>query len=1848
MDSIGKATIQSMSDVVQFDNNVTYQGRVGSDLKVDGHLGIRTLGSTTTENTEYIYSTETDWSGKYGGSTSYNSAFGFIDFYGTYRHDAHQAKEVDKFLFNPQNVYDFSVFSVTATGAAVGSSLDMDARKRIRFWDDATITMDSTYGHAKFYAHEGFVDFVKDFTFDGTPTAIHAGNNPDRGTVSTPGDLLILGYGVKKEGRSYMDTLQKCDLTFSGAVLFQGDARISFADTGRAAIRSLNDDVLIYNNFFYTNNQTAGTKNENGQFWMQAGQDILGAGFDTSTNGFIQAYGDVISFTQAGEKSIVMEAQKTIHLQQGLYFNRADAKAGSILLKAGYDYVVQPFDVNANDPKDLGIWTGPWAKNGENQWAPYATYGNRNGGAGVTGGGDIWFEGSVLVDLSQAAASNHNDSVINTMIGALHSVYIDSTLTYEQNQMNYTPDPNPYISGYLNVFAHEGNIEAIKDGLTPGGKGAPVTSVNINITQPFNTSEIRFQAGNDPLAGDWCNVMNVYEPDSKWVGNILFNKPLNLTSAGKGYTVFSAERDIETQVDAPFVFTYNNDTDSLKDFDMTAGRHIETHKKMEYHYPSVNIKANITMEAGRLDESVTGIGADACAVDLCKTSESGSTLTEGGTDPYEPNGDYINNFSEGGTGHGSILLFDSLEINYNGYGKTYLKALNGNIESDPYLHKNDNSRGNSGKGYYPYDDGTAIQHDAQITFNHAGAGVTQLQAININLHDKIAYYGTHHSSNKNGQFYLTAYDSILTRNIEYVNHTDTGSVFIITDKFKNLTCNDCATGIYQGHIVLGYGADVNAADDAVNKNDSIVFNFAGNNNTAGANLIIRAGYEGFYKSEQKGLPANLFTSGDDKGKAYGGNITFDFMKVDMAKGNKNIGGYFEMSTPNGNIWGKDSIVYRGIDGDMLVDAGLGSVDDGDAIRWDTIAACNTAEDETLNTEVDETCGDNPSWRTGNFMLKGGSLNFQDGTGNVTYRTREGYIDIYDALTVDSMRGNYLNYAGVTNNSTVSLKNQWGDVSLRDFSYTPVQNSGSVFFGADDNIMMNYGFNNDEPTGNDYNGRGNYLLGHITASDNPYYGTTYMSGIEAGRSIFNVNTNGYMWYKNAYTNDHYTWPTALHRMYRGCSDNSGNSNCSGYTGVCKTVDNKARDLYFDFNKDAKGINDVLSGGLAMVATNYIDMFTKFTYFGGSGSGIGSVQGMTNLHGESVTGYGLYIKSQFNGQQVEKRRASCENCGVKNSFPIGGREGGDLSTLGASEWTYVGFHDDARIHTNDQKTLIEAPVVEFFGHAELDSYSGVGTKTDFRVKADSLIFHDSAVFVGTSLRFEPLTTDSRRTNDMRYGVIDDRGVTEYYRYYGKAIALTDRKTPVMEFGYQRCNIPSTTAFGAPNKRSIDGREPAPRVGGDVIISYKRGFKLPIQNTVVANHARISFTTDLTDGTGNEYSDSNIKTDLLRIRNKVEFYDDPVDPGKRTGHFEMTSQTQFTTFEGNGMLVNHLHMEPGSELSLPGEGLLHLVGTTTVGGYGNIHEDVTVKANATIAPGYASLMEGDCQTSYTQGKLTLHNLTMETDAVMRISISNNHVCHNEITGTPYSCFQTDTLAVDDSVFFKENIKLYVMPEQENLTPGCYLFMTYGDTTGLSKEYVKNLKLMQTRFGDYFYQLDFSETGKVYLCITTFPLPEIQRYIDIPSVTGVTTTPSAGRHYAKGHQNFSFYANYSIEPKKVTAKGTYSGWVIDLDDTAVLLDNGSYLYTIYQVVEPWKVTIGPEPSTVVDNETLFSQKVWAHKSTLNVRVDKSDVLSIYTMTGVLNKKVEIAAGLHQYKLEPGVYVVTLKDGVVHKIVIN
>lgn len=158
----------------------------------------------------------------------------------------------------------------------------------------------------------------------------------------------------------------------------------------------------------------------------------------------------------------------------------------------------------------------------------------------------------------------------------------------------------------------------------------------------------------------------------------------------------------------------------------------------------------------------------------------------------------------------------------------------------------------------------------------------------------------------------------------------------------------------------------------------------------------------------------------------------------------------------------------------------------------------------------------------------------------------------------------------------------------------------------------------------------------------------------------------------------------------------------------------------------------------------------------------------------------------------------------------------------------------------------------------------------------------------------------------------------------------------------------------------------------------------------------------------------------------------------------------------------------------------------------------------------------------------------------------------------------------------------------------------------------------------------------------PIIQRAVHIPPHSSVTTIPDSGNYYVLGHDDFSFTAFYKDTPLKVTAKGENFGNTIEL--TGQLLEDGSYEYTIRQVVEPWTISFEQKTSNshIKNTDDIL---IWTNKNTLYIRSEIESFASIYTTTGALYKQIRILEGEQKEFLPSGIYFISFNNGKKQKI---
>ncbi|MDR2913869.1 MAG: hypothetical protein LBV74_03390, partial [Tannerella sp.] len=401
---------------------------------------------------------------------------------------------------------------------------------------------------------------------------------------------------------------------------------------------------MVGGNFTFENKAAT---DRSGELMVQARQDIR---IDGAT-----------MLTHDGRRSMLFEAQKTIAF--GTLGNTTSTrkdftvtmdgttKNGDLTIKAGYPNFYPTADVNS--PLNWGAGT----------CAP-GNYLNREADNSTSTGGDIWFGGNATITLTPTLSDS-----VDTYIRAYNSIYMDGKFKHSLESA-YTP--GSALVDTTMLYAETGNLEAIN---------VVGDSVSFEISAK-DSVYLLLQAGNslgNPCGSTICS-------SDEWHGNVLFGnmKPFTVNHDGVGPTLISASRDIENQVDANITFNYTNTGLGSKDnLTITAGRHIETHAPYLFDYSAagLGIESSITMQAGHQTSN--------CNYLLCKTTEVASNLNYNASNLNTKD----NTFSMNGEGHGSILAFNTIDFNYQGVETILMTALNGNIETDPYLHKG------SGPGY---------------------------------------------------------------------------------------------------------------------------------------------------------------------------------------------------------------------------------------------------------------------------------------------------------------------------------------------------------------------------------------------------------------------------------------------------------------------------------------------------------------------------------------------------------------------------------------------------------------------------------------------------------------------------------------------------------------------------------------------------------------------------------------------------------------------------------------------------------------------------------------------------------------------------------------------------------------------------------------------------------------------------------------------------------------------------------------------------------------------------------------------------------------------------------------------
>ena len=824
------------------------------------------------------------------------------------------------------------------------------------------------------------------------------------------------------------------------------------------------------------------------------------------------------------------------------------------------------------------------------------------------------------------------------------------------------------------------------------------------------------------------------------------------------------------------------------------------------------------------------------------------------------------------------------------------------------------------------------------------------------------------------------------------------------------------------------------------------------------------------------------------------------------------------------------------------------------------------------------------------------------------------------LTVDAgKRGNIImNTGGLldfqNDNGNAIFRTREGDIDMRD-PFEAKEMTGSLLFLAQLEDLTKLSdikvCGCDEERNNVYLQDFKYTASTANNSGSVFIGADNNIKLNYG-GLTNIGTRQDPFLSKPYE----TYPNgAVKKIGRGYTAGGG----CGTSYHCDLNDdeNQASPLLLNFS------GTVTSGGFAAVASDMIDVYKKLEYRGGNGSGLSTVPGTGTLHGENVAGYGLFMKTQGNKKNwTDNILLQAPKCPT-TCAPTGCGEGGRPATAFLHNTVRMTFHSDARFYAENQHVHLESPVIETFGVLELNAEDNAGAKAMITIKTDSLICHDSLIRKGKGK--VQLTTWSGLPNDqpiIKLGYSRKAAPFKEYAYDDGATEKICRE----------CVTHYKGKVYAPGETPLD----------TMFVKFGPDTEWERQNVMVIDHTVLSFLTDSFDHVkGGDVRHARYFVDTTKIRNQVEFWTDAKH--ERDGHLELISEEQMGSKDYAGLYTRHLHLEPigacgrpTSELWLPGLAL-DVITTSTFGGFGIQYTDVHVENGANLNPGFTSLrLRGQC---YEQvcGTLTMRDLRLDGGSELHFSVGTTKGLNGE-----YS----DAIDVDRlTTYGPVNVNIEIRP-CEKMQKRCYPIMYYKSVTPNS---LNNLKLNPRKVKidgeEYPLSLNVSTDGIVYVCVGDAVHPTPVHTITIPETAGVKTTPSKGIWSRPTRSSFSFTATYSgNKPLVVRTNRLVNGQQEILG--GVKNPNGEYAYVIPNIQQEVTLTFGPD---VVANELLTAgTAVWSHGEKIYIRVERADIASIYSVAGQLVKRVDLPEGDTSIPMSRGAYVITLKDGSVHKVIVK
>jgi hypothetical protein len=196
------------------------------------------------------------------------------------------------------------------------------------------------------------------------------------------------------------------------------------------------------------------------------------------------------------------------------------------------------------------------------------------------------------------------------------------------------------------------------------------------------------------------------------------------------------------------------------------------------------------------------------------------------------------------------------------------------------------------------------------------------------------------------------------------------------------------------------------------------------------------------------------------------------------------------------------------------------------------------------------------------------------------------------------------------------------------------------------------------------------------------------------------------------------------------------------------------------------------------------------------------------------------------------------------------------------------------------------------------------------------------------------------------------------------------------------------------------------------------------------------------------------------------------------------------------------------------------------------------------------------------------------------------------------------------------------ENLSPGTYLF--------------RYKAIREKAFASKIFAVVINERS----------IPLIERKILMPPVAeGITSSHAPGEYIIRSGDDFVFTLTFPGTPQVVKTSRILEGVREVL--TGAPNGTGGYTYTIRQVREKVTIQIGDGANS--SNQSVTEMSVWVNDGHIYIYTPQEETVDIYTVAGVLFKRIESAAGaVTSISAASGVYMISPANGPAHKVIVQ